>query len=99
MDEYDEFRELAAKSFGKFKDSFLAELHSEILSHAKQEATGSAVQIVAGITVHDSDILEPEPIRQGGLLRKDAVGLQHVPLYIILTYCPETYLQKARRTN
>ncbi|PIL29929.1 hypothetical protein GSI_07840 [Ganoderma sinense ZZ0214-1] len=60
----------AAKSFGKFKPSFLAELHAEIVSHAKQEATGQ--QPVQGIVVHDSDVLEPEPVRQGGLMRKDA---------------------------
>ena len=64
----------AAKSFGKFKDSFLSELHAEILSHEKQEATGHAPQPVQGIVVHDSDVLEPEPVRQGGLMRKDAVS-------------------------
>uniref|UniRef100_A0A0W0F2G2 Pre-mRNA-splicing factor ATP-dependent RNA helicase PRP16 n=1 Tax=Moniliophthora roreri TaxID=221103 RepID=A0A0W0F2G2_MONRR len=64
----------AAASFGKFKDSFLAEIHSEIMSHIKQEETGIAPQPVAGITVHDSDVLQPEPMRQGGLVRKD---LQH----------------------
>ncbi|KAI0327247.1 P-loop containing nucleoside triphosphate hydrolase protein [Cubamyces sp. BRFM 1775] len=64
----------AAKSFGKFRDSFLAELHAEILSHEKQEAQegGNAAQPVQGIVVHDSDVLEPEPVRQGGLMRKDA---------------------------
>ena len=65
---------LAAKSFGKFKDSFLAELHAEILSHGKQEAAGNEAQPVQGIVVHDSDVLEPEPVRQGGLVRKDAVS-------------------------
>lgn len=64
---------VAAKSFGKFKDSFLSELHSEILSHAKQEASGITAQPVKGITVHDSEVLEPEPVRQGGLVRKDTV--------------------------
>ncbi|KAI0770981.1 P-loop containing nucleoside triphosphate hydrolase protein [Trametes elegans] len=62
----------AAKSFGKFRDSFLAELHAEILSHEKQEAAGEPAQPVQGIVVHDSDVLEPEPVRQGGLMRKDA---------------------------
>ncbi|KAF9560184.1 pre-mRNA splicing factor [Agrocybe pediades] len=61
----------AAKSFGKFKDSFLSELHAEILSHAKQEATGVAPHPVEGITVYDSDVLEPAPIRPGGLQRPD----------------------------
>ncbi|KZT08914.1 P-loop containing nucleoside triphosphate hydrolase protein [Laetiporus sulphureus 93-53] len=62
----------AAKSFGKFKDSFLAELYSEITAHAKQEAAGHVPQPVQGIVVHDSEVLEPEPVRQGGLMRDDA---------------------------
>ncbi|KAL5511427.1 DHX38 [Sanghuangporus vaninii] len=61
----------AAKGFGKFKDSFLSELHDEILSHIKQEANGHVPAPVNGITVIDSDVLEPEPTRQGGLMRKD----------------------------
>ena len=64
----------AAKSFGKFKDSFLSELHAEILSHEKQEASGQSAQPIQGIVVHDSDVLEPEPVRQGGLMRRDAVS-------------------------
>lgn len=63
----------AARTFGKFKDSFLAELHSEILSHAKQEASGLVPRPVEGITVHDSEVLEPDPIREGGLMRRDTV--------------------------
>ncbi|KAI5124049.1 hypothetical protein M0805_003878 [Coniferiporia weirii] len=62
----------ASKGFGKFQDSFLTELHSEILSHAKQEANGHVPQPVKGITVIDSDVLEPDPERQGGLVRMDA---------------------------
>ncbi|KAJ3788125.1 pre-mRNA splicing factor [Lentinula aff. detonsa] len=65
---------VAAKSFGKFQDSFLAEIHSDILSHAKQEETGLAPEPVPGIIIHDSDVLQPETVRQGGLVRKD---LQH----------------------
>ena len=66
----------AAQSFGKFKESFLSELYAEIVSHAKQEAPG-APEPVKGITVHDSDMLEPEPVRPGGLMRKDAVCDAH----------------------
>ncbi|EPQ61179.1 hypothetical protein GLOTRDRAFT_69469, partial [Gloeophyllum trabeum ATCC 11539] len=62
----------AAKAFGKFKDSFLAELHGEITRHAEQEAAGLKPQEVKGITVHDSEVLQPEPVREGGLMRKDA---------------------------
>ncbi|KAG1845120.1 pre-mRNA splicing factor [Suillus subalutaceus] len=61
----------AARAFGKFQDSFLTELHDEILSHIKQEASGLAPRPVEGITVHDSEVLEPDPIRQGGLVRND----------------------------
>ncbi|KZP30384.1 hypothetical protein FIBSPDRAFT_726156 [Athelia psychrophila] len=61
----------AAKTFGKFQDSFLNELHAEILEHAKQEASGHFPQPVEGITVHDSEVLEPEPVRPGGLMRQD----------------------------
>lgn len=64
---------IASKGFGNFKDSFLTEIHSEILSHAKQEANGHVPQPVKGITITDSDVLEPEPVRQGGLVRMDAV--------------------------
>lgn len=63
----------AAKTFGKFNSSFLEELHAEILSHAKQEASGIAPQPVEGITVHDSEVLEPEPVRAGGLMRNETV--------------------------
>lgn len=67
----------------KVKDSFLAELHAEILSHENQEATGIDAQPVPGITVHDSDVLQPEPARAGGLLQKgDAVrGLSYLSLH------------------
>ncbi|KAG2050187.1 P-loop containing nucleoside triphosphate hydrolase protein [Suillus hirtellus] len=61
----------AARAFGKFQDSFLTELHDEILSHVKQEASGLAPRPVEGITVHDSEVLEPDPIRQGGLVRDE----------------------------
>ncbi|KAF8224025.1 hypothetical protein L208DRAFT_1313634 [Tricholoma matsutake] len=61
----------AARAFGKFKDSFMAELHTEILLHTKQESTGIAPHPVQGITVHDSDVLEPEPARPGGLMRRE----------------------------
>ncbi|KXN84821.1 Pre-mRNA-splicing factor ATP-dependent RNA helicase PRP16 [Leucoagaricus sp. SymC.cos] len=61
----------AARTFGKFKDSFLSELHTEILSHEKQAVNGAAPQPIQGITVVDSDVLEPPLIRQGGLQRLD----------------------------
>lgn len=51
----------------------MAELHTEILLHTKQESTGIAPHPVQGITVHDSDVLEPEPARPGGLMRRETV--------------------------
>ncbi|KAJ7795730.1 hypothetical protein B0H14DRAFT_101446 [Mycena olivaceomarginata] len=60
----------AARAFGKFQDSFLQELHAEVLLHVKQEATGVVPKPVEGITVHDSDVLEPEPVRPGGLMMR-----------------------------
>ncbi|KAG5651975.1 hypothetical protein H0H81_006749 [Sphagnurus paluster] len=82
----------AARAFGKFKDSFLAELHSEILLHAKQEATGVAPQPVPGITVHDSDVLEPEPVRAGGLMRMDTRHTFRQPAKPIEPPTPRTSL-------
>ncbi|KAF5353632.1 hypothetical protein D9757_012458 [Collybiopsis confluens] len=64
----------AAKTFGKFKDPFLAKIHSDIFSHTKQLETGLMPQPVVGILVHDSEVLKPETVRQGGLVRND---LQH----------------------
>jgi hypothetical protein len=81
----------AAQAFGKFKDSFLAELHAEILSHAKQEATGVTPQRIDGITVHDSEVLEPEPVRQGGLMRKDMVCCSYSSIFnTVLTWTVST---------
>ena len=67
---------IAARTFGKFKDSFLAEIHAEISSHVQQEETGlPPPQPVQGIIVHDSEVLLPEPVRAGGLVRGDAVSV------------------------
>ena len=70
----------AARGFGNFQETFLFEVHSEVLSHAQQEITGHVPQPVQGITVtvHDSEVLEPEPARQGGLMRQDAVRPSHL---------------------
>ncbi|KAI0791827.1 P-loop containing nucleoside triphosphate hydrolase protein [Abortiporus biennis] len=65
----------AARSFGKFQDSFLAEIHAEITTHNNQETAGhvpEAPQGIQGIIVHDSEVLEPDPVRAGGLVRQDA---------------------------
>ncbi|KAF9792261.1 P-loop containing nucleoside triphosphate hydrolase protein [Thelephora terrestris] len=61
----------AAKSFGRFSDTFLVEIHGEILSRVNQEAMGNLLQPSHGIVIQDTDVLQPEPIRQGGLVRKD----------------------------
>ncbi|PVF97099.1 putative PRP16-RNA-dependent ATPase [Serendipita vermifera] len=62
----------AASTFGKFQEKFLSELHDDILAHTRQN-TENPNQI-PGFNVIDSDVLEPEPIRKGGLVRPD---LQH----------------------
>ncbi|KAF8320622.1 pre-mRNA splicing factor [Cantharellus anzutake] len=62
----------AARGFGNFKEQFLLDLHSEITSHDRQEKAGHIVVPPEGMMVEDSDILEPEPIRKGGLQRSDA---------------------------
>ncbi|KAI0762383.1 P-loop containing nucleoside triphosphate hydrolase protein [Fomes fomentarius] len=80
----------AARTFGKFQDSFLAELHAEILSHEKQEADGNAPKPVQGIVVHDSDVLQPEPVRQGGLVRKDATHTFRQPAKPLAPPTPRT---------
>lgn len=76
----------AAKSFGRFSDPFLVEIHGEILSHVNNESMGNFLQPSHGIVVQDSDVLQPEPIRQGGLVRKDIV--RQVPL-ITLALTPD----------
>jgi pre-mRNA-splicing factor ATP-dependent RNA helicase DHX38/PRP16 len=67
------YASIAASAFGKFQEQFLSELHAEIRSYAKNEQEGHPSQPVQGIIVHDSDVLEPEPVRQGGLTRNGAV--------------------------
>lgn len=58
----------AAAGFGNFQDKFLFELHEEIVAHHKQ---GASNQIEGFI---DTDVLEPDAPRTGGLVRPD---LQH----------------------
>ncbi|KIY69583.1 putative PRP16-RNA-dependent ATPase [Cylindrobasidium torrendii FP15055 ss-10] len=65
----------AARTFGKFQDAFLGELHADVQTHLRQEETGHVPQPLAGITVHDSDILEPEAPRKGGLVQQ---GKNHI---------------------
>ena len=80
----------AAKSFGRFSEPFLVEVHGEILSHVNKEAMGNFLQSSHGIVVQDSDVLQPEPIRQGGLVRKDIV--RQAPLIALV---PTSYFIKA----
>jgi len=46
---------------------------------------GNLLQLTHGITVQDTDVLQPEPIRQGGLVRKDVVRPFSVNIQV-LTY-------------
>ncbi|KAI0074794.1 P-loop containing nucleoside triphosphate hydrolase protein [Panus rudis PR-1116 ss-1] len=82
----------AAKTFGKFQDSFLAELHAEISSHTKQQESGLAPQPIHGIFVHDSEVLAPEPARAGGLVRQDANHTFRKPAKPIEPPTPRTSL-------
>lgn len=63
------------RTFGKFDDGFLEDLHSEILSFLKQEEIGHFVHAPEGITVTESDVLAPDPVREGGLVRPDKVSV------------------------
>jgi hypothetical protein len=57
----------------------------------KQDATGIAA--VEGIIVHDSEILEPEPVRQGGLVRDDKVRTEaYVSSAVLSGTIPEAYI-------
>lgn len=42
-----------------------------MMSSTKEGASGATVQPVPGITVYDSEVLEPEPVRPGGLVQDD----------------------------
>lgn len=68
----------AARTFGKFDDGFLENLHSEIQSFAKQEEIGHFVHAPEGIIVMESDVLAPDPVRKGGLVRADKVSYSYV---------------------
>ncbi|EJD44265.1 hypothetical protein AURDEDRAFT_125294 [Auricularia subglabra TFB-10046 SS5] len=62
----------AAATFGRFQQHFLEELHDEIQSHIQQQESGLAAKPVYGINVIESEVLAPEPTRQGGLVRPDS---------------------------
>jgi hypothetical protein len=76
----------AARSFGKFQDSFLTELYNEITTHIRQETPGVGPQIVAGMTVHDSEVLEAEPVRQGGLMQMSMVRHMKYFALVLMSY-------------
>ncbi len=78
----------AASGFGLTQTTFLKELHTEILDHLKQEKLGHHVAPVQGITVHDTDVLEPEPARKGGLVRPDTVRIFDSYIYPIRLFKP-----------
>jgi len=46
---------------------------------------GNLLQPAHGIIIQDTDVLQPEPIRQGGLVRKDIV--RPVPANISALTC------------
>ena len=83
---------IAAKAFGKFQNTFLNELHAEIMSHIKQETVGLAPKPVQGIVVHGSEVLEPDIARPGGLMRGDTVGYIYCSLVTGSQSCTETHI-------
>ena len=88
---------IAAATFGKFQQRFLEELHDEIQSHIKQQESGLVPQPVHGINVIESDVLAPDPVRKGGLVRSDSVRLQELLVILSLTCCQQhTFRQPAK---
>jgi len=65
--------ETVAKSFGSFQENFLIQVHEDILAHERQTKSGHVPQPVVGMNIMDSDVLEPEPMRKGGLIRPEKV--------------------------
>lgn len=56
------------------------------MSHAKQEANGHVPEPVQGITITDSDVLEPDAPRQGGLfVRREFVCTMALRVRALLT--------------
>ncbi|KAG8991813.1 DEAH-box RNA helicase prp16 [Tulasnella sp. JGI-2019a] len=87
----------AARTFGKFQDTFLSEIHGEVISHAQREGANVATvaggpKPVLGMSVHDSEVLEAEPIRQGGLMRPDTQHTFRAPAKPIAPPTPRTSL-------
>lgn len=88
---------LAVKSFGRFQNSFLFELYSEIRTHTKEETSGVSSQPVPGITVHDSDVLQPERVRAGGLMRAGLVRNNSlVPVFVLTGSQNHTFKKPAK---
>lgn len=63
----------AARGISNFQESFLTEIHDEILAHDRQQSAGAGNTQIQGFTVYDADVLAPEPARKGGLVRADNV--------------------------
>lgn len=61
----------AASTFGKFQDKFLGELQEVILAYTQQDSAQS--EQIQGFSVTDMDVLAPEPVRTGGLVRPGLV--------------------------
>lgn len=89
---------LASRAFGKFQSTFLSELHAEIISHLKQEASGLVPRPVQGIVVHGSEVLEPEMVRPGGLMRIDTVKQTSSLPLACSHHCTEAYISSASET-
>lgn len=60
---------------------------------------GLTPQPVQGIVVYDSEVLEPDPVRQGGLMRSDAVRIVMRSLVRPSDLRAETYISSACETH
>jgi len=88
---------IGAKTITRFKDSFLSEIYSDIKAHERQQEAGSLAPIIQGISIVDTDYMEAEPVRSGGLQRSDTVrqlGCVSLPSNIIL----EAHIPTTRQT-
>lgn len=69
-------------------------MHTEISSHATQEATGLVPQPIEGIIVTDSDVLVPENSRPGGLFQRSDSVCSSVYIISLLTLIQQHTFRK-----
>jgi hypothetical protein len=79
----------------------VSELHHDILAHAQHDAVQSASTQFEGFNVTDVDVLEPDPIRSGGLVQAGLVRFARGSQYhhSLTEYCSATYIQGSCKAN